>query len=227
MTGFTIMSIWFQNAMSVAQIAACCRLAALLFQDAAFAADPPAEARTDAATTADIQPAEVTAEYRIQPFDTLQITVFQEPDLTQKAKVSQQGKISYPLLGSVQISGLTIAEAEKKLTDLLGKDYLVHPRVTIAAEGNSARRVIVLGQVKSPGSYELPADEPMTLLQAIAKSGGFTGTAAISRITIIRFENGKEQKIVVNMATIIKGGNRSKDIQLQPGDIVSVPETIF
>jgi len=184
-------------------------------------------AQTGAPAETEVQPAAVAAEYRIQPLDTLQITVFQEPDLTQKAKVSQQGKISYPLLGSVQISGLTIAEAEKKLTDLLGKDYLVHPRVTIAAEGNSTRRVIVLGQVKSPGFCELPVDEPMTLLQVIAKSGGFTGTAATGRITIIRFENGKEQKIVVNMAAIIKGGNRSKDIQLQPGDIVSVPETIF
>src|SRR3990167_4386791 len=101
MTGFTIMSIWFQNVMSVAQIAACCGVAALLFQGAAFAANPPAEAQTDAATTAEIQQAEVAAEYRIQALDSLQIAVFQEPDLTQKVKVSQQGNISYPLLGSV------------------------------------------------------------------------------------------------------------------------------
>jgi polysaccharide export outer membrane protein len=173
------------------------------------------------------QPASSATEYRIQSSDALQITVFQEPDLTQKAKVSPAGTISYPLLGSVQLSGLTIAEAEKKLTELLGKDYLVNPRVTVTLESNSARRVMLFGQVKSPGSLEVPAEESLTLLQAIAKSGGFTDIAATDRVTIARSENGKERKIVVNASAIMKGGDRSKDIELKPGDVVTVPETIF
>lgn len=217
---------WFQKARFVARVASC-GLAALLCNSAMFAGEPGATPQPGVNTNINVKSIPDTAEYHIQPLDTLQITVFQEPDLTQQVKVSQQGNISHPLLGSVQLSGLTVADAEKKLTDLLGKDYLVNPRVTITMGSNSARRVIVLGQVKSPGSYELSSDESLTLLQAIAKSGGFTDLAASGRIAILRSENGKEQKIVVDVSAIMKGRDKNKDIKLLPGDIVSVPETIF
>ncbi len=166
-------------------------------------------------------------EYRIQPLDTIQITVFQEPDLTQKVKVSQQGTINYPLLGTVQIAGLTVSEAEKRIAALLARDYLVNPRVSIAVENYSGRQVILLGQVKNPGSYEIPADESLTLLQMIARSGGFTEAAASDRVSIVRSENGQKRKIVINVSAIIKNRGKSKDIDLMPGDVVSVPETLF
>jgi polysaccharide export outer membrane protein len=177
------------------------------------------------------RPAEMAStagtEYIIQPLDTLQINVFQEPDLSVKTRVTQLGTINYPLLGSVQVAGLTLPEAQKTITDLLGKDYLVHPQVNVLIERSSSRRVVVLGQVKSPGTYEILADETMTVLQAIARAGGFTDIAASDRVAIIHLENGKEQKIQVNVSAIIKSGDRSKDMELKPGDVVSVPETIF
>ena len=166
-------------------------------------------------------------EYLIQPLDLLQVNVFQEADLSVRTRVTQSGAINYPLLGTVQLAGLTLPEAQKKLTELLGADYLVHPQVNITIERSNSRRVVVLGQVKSPGTFEIPTDESLTLLQAIARAGGFSDIAAIDRISIIRSENGKEQKIMVNVSAIIKSGDRSRDIELRPGDVVSVPETIF
>lgn len=167
-------------------------------------------------------------EHRIQRYDTLKISVYQQPDLTLTTQVSAQGDIQYPLLGTVELAGLTLVEAAKKISALLDKDYLVNPNVTISVEAYKARKtVLLLGQVRSPGSYEIPEDGSLTVLQAIGKAGGFTPTAAGNRITVVRSENGKEQILRVNVLAIMQNGDKSKDIELKPGDIVSVPETFF
>jgi protein involved in polysaccharide export with SLBB domain len=167
------------------------------------------------------------SEYRIRPLDTIQITVFNEPDLSRKTRVSAQSTINYPLLGTVELGGLTVLEAENKLAELLGRNYLVNPSVAVTVEGGNSRRVLVFGQVKGPGSIQISADETLTLLQLIARCGGFTDLAASDRVTIIRSENGVEKKIIVNVAAIIKSGDKSKDIELKADDVVSVPETFF
>jgi len=166
-------------------------------------------------------------EHRIQPSDVLDVTVYREPDLCLKVRVSQTGNISYPLLGSVAVAGLTAAEAQEKLTGLFAKDYLVNPRVTVSIETSSTQRVVIIGQVKSPGSYEIPMNESLSVLQLIARAGGFTDVAATDRIMLLRGEGKNQKKITVNVAAIIKGSDKSKDIPLEPGDIVSVPETLF
>ena len=167
-------------------------------------------------------------EHRIQPYDALKISVYQEPDLTLTAQVSAQGSIHYPFLGTVELVGLTLAEAEKKISTLLDKDYLVNPNVTIAVETFKAKKtVLLLGQVRSPGSYEIPEDGSLTVLQAIGKAGGFATLAASDRISVVRSEDGKQQILHVNVPAIMKSGDKSKDIELKPGDIVSVPETFF
>lgn len=172
------------------------------------------------------KPSPVQNDYRIQPLDTIDISVFNEADLSVQKRVSPQGYINYPLLGSVQVGGLTVGETEAKLKDLLGRNILVNPQVTVLVNHANSRHVVILGQVKSPGSYDI-GDEGITLVQAIARAGGFTDVAATDRVNVIRSENGIEKKIVVNVAAIIKGGGRSKDLDLKADDVVSVPETIF
>jgi len=166
-------------------------------------------------------------DYRIQPFDALQVTVFQEADLSVKARVSSAGSINYPLLGAVAVVGLTGSEVERQLTSQLGKKYLVNPQVTILIEGSVNRRVTVLGQVKGPGTFDLPTDEPLRLLQAIARAGGFTDIAAADRVSVLRSEGGREERIVINVAAIMRSGDHTQNIVLRPGDVVTVPETIF
>jgi polysaccharide biosynthesis/export protein len=168
----------------------------------------------------------VQNDYRIQPLDTIDVSVFNETDLSVQRRVSPQGYINYPLLGSVQVNGLTVGETETKLKDLLGRNYLVNPQVTVLVNHANSRHLVILGQVKSPGSYDI-GDEGLTLVQAIARAGGFTDVAATDRVNVIRSENGVEKKIVVNVAAIIKGADRSKDLELKPDDVISVPETIF
>ena len=174
-----------------------------------------------------VKPAD-SDEYRIRVGDTLSIAVFQEAELSLEAKVPQSGSIRYPLLGVIQVKGCSLSELEKKITELLAKDYLVNPRVSITVEANKSRRVVtILGEVKQPGTIEMPDQEQFTLLQLVGRAGGFTNIAATDHITIIRMENGKEQTIRVNVAAIIKSGDRNKDIELKAGDVVSVPQSFF
>jgi polysaccharide export outer membrane protein len=141
-------------------------------------------------------------------------------------RVSSQGNINYPLLGSVQVGGLTVSETETKLKEQLGRNFLVNPQVNVLIDRANSRRVFVLGQAKAPGAIEIQADEGLTVVQAIARAGGFTDIAATDRVNILRTgQDGTQLKIVVNVAAIIKG--QSKDFPLKPDDVVSVPETIF
>ena len=167
------------------------------------------------------------SDYRIQPLDTIQINVFNEAELSIKSRVSAQGMINYPMLGAVQVGGLTVTETENLLKERLGRDYLVNPQVSVLVDRAISRRVFLLGQVRSPGAIEFPPDEGLTLLQAIARAGGFTPIAAPGRVSIIRSENGTEKQITVNVPAIIKSGDKSKDIELKSDDVVSVPESIF
>jgi protein involved in polysaccharide export with SLBB domain len=172
------------------------------------------------------KPPTAQIDYRIQPLDTIDISVFNEADLSVQRRVSPQGFIIYPMLGSVPVSGLTVGETEAKLKDLLGRNYLVNPQVTVLVNHANSRHIVILGQIKSPGSYDI-SDDGLTLVQGIARAGGFTDVAATDRVTVLRSENGEVKKFVVNVAAIIKGGDRSKDLELKPDDVISVPETIF
>ena len=167
------------------------------------------------------------SDYRIQSLDTVQINVFNEPDLSVKARVSAQGMINYPLLGAVQVGGLTVSQSENLLKERLGRDYLVNPQVSVLVDRANSRRVFILGQVRSPGAIDFSADESLSLLQAIARAGGFTPIAAPGRVSIIRSEDGVEKNITVNVTAIINSGDRSKDIQLRSDDVVSIPESVF
>lgn len=190
---------------------------------------PPGETTTHSPAAQPVTNIPPTADndYRIQPLDTIQISVFNEPDLSVKVRVSSQGNINYPLLGSVQVGGLTVSETETKLKEQLGRNFLVNPQVNVLIDRANSRRVFVLGQVKAPGAYDIPADEGLTVVQAIARAGGFTELAAVDRVNIIRTEHGAQSKIVVKVGTIMKGGDGSKDITLKPDDVVVVSETVF
>ena len=171
--------------------------------------------------------ADVMGEYRINPLDSVGIEVYNEPDISKVFHVSSQGTINHPLLGKVTLSGLTRTEAEARVTELLGNEYLVDPRVTVSIEESKARRVIIFGEVKNPGAYQIPPDQRMSLLRLFALAGGFTDLAAINRVMVVRSVNGSEQTIKVNVADLLKGRGGTTDLDLVAGDVVTVPETRF
>lgn len=164
--------------------------------------------------------------YKIGPENVLQIDVYygRDQELSRKVRVSSRGQISFPLLGEVAAAGLTVAELEKKLTDLLDRDYLVNPQVSVFIEQYST--VSILGQVEEPGSFEIKGS--LTLIELISLAGGFTKIAATNDVRIIRTKlDGSKTTIKVKAHDIINKGREDDDIQLEPGDIVTVPESFF
>jgi len=166
-------------------------------------------------------------EYTLQPEDILQITVYQEPDLTSRVRVTNNFEITFPLLGRVSVAGLTVTQVQETLTRMLAEDYLVNPQVHVFVEAYRARTVFVTGSVSRPGSYPIPTDKPTTLMEAIAMAGGFADGAAANDTRIIRIEDGKERTLVVRVNDIIKKGDKAKDVAVYPNDIIFVPESFF
>jgi polysaccharide export outer membrane protein len=166
-------------------------------------------------------------DYRIHEQDMLYVEVFGEADISRRYKVSSQGEINHPLLQKVRLSGLTLEEAEALLTERLKKDFLVDPRVSVRVERSTARRVFIFGEVKKPGTYDVPPDQPMSLLRLFSLAGGFTELAAITRVLVVSQVDGSERTLKVNVSDILRGRGAVRDIPLRPGDIVTVPQTIF
>lgn len=164
--------------------------------------------------------------YKIEPGDMLDIGVYQEEDLSGSFEVKEDGTISYPLLGSVNLKALSKSEAESRLSELLAADYLVEPHVRIAINKYHGRTFVVLGSVNKPGSYEFPSDGNVTLLEAVSMAGGYNRYASVSGIRIIRESaNATKETIDPKINDIING--HSEDVELKPNDVVMVPERMF
>ena len=168
--------------------------------------------------------ASMLAGYQIHPDDVLQVTVYEEPDLSTKVRVTSKGEVGIPLLGTIQAGGLSITELEQKITALLRKDYLVNPQVTIFLE--SAQQIFVTGAINKPGAYPFSNEHEMTAMEAIAMAGGFAPAASMNQTRIIRKADGREQTIPVKAKAIVKG-DKHLDIPLKPGDIIYIPESFF
>ncbi len=166
-------------------------------------------------------------EYKVEAGDVLTITVYEHPDLTTELRVSPNGEIMFPLLGTVDIKDLSVNEVEEKIRFLLEKDYLVDPQVNVFIKEYHPEKVFVMGFVNRPGEYELFKDRPTTALEAITMAGGFRRGAAENSTKIIRVEEGEEITIPIKVSDITKKGNKDKDIAVKPGDIIVVPESFF
>ncbi len=166
-------------------------------------------------------------DYKIQSTDVLSITVYKQPDLSTKARVSADGNISFPLLGKVYVKDLSSEEVAQKLKELLEQDYLVSAQVSVFVVQYHPRQVTVIGEVVKPGKFDMPVEKKLTLMEAIALAGGFTKDAAINNTTVLRMENGKEKVIKVKVKDITMKGQKDADVALEAGDIVNVPESFF
>ena len=168
----------------------------------------------------------INDEYKIGPENALLINVYygRDKNLERKVRVSSDGYISFPLLGKVKVEGLSVSELENELTYLLGEDYLVNPQVSVYIEEYST--VSILGQVDEPGTFEIKGK--LTVVELISKAGGFTKIADTNNVKIIRArEDGTRTTIPVRVNDIINRGKEDEDIQLRPGDIVTVGESFF
>jgi len=176
-------------------------------------------------------PAAVSAPagYQLSPSDQIAVEVFGEDDLRTAARVGGDGAVSLPLLGSVRLGGLTLAQAAARLTELYGRDYLVNPKLNVSLVSYAKARFTVLGQVNRPGSYEVPEGAPggIDILDAIAMAGGYTRIAAPERISVRRKGANGDEVIKVNAKKLARSGSGSGSFRVEPGDRITVGESIF
>jgi polysaccharide export outer membrane protein len=160
--------------------------------------------------------------YRLGPDDELSIRIFGQPDYSmEKVKISPVGRIYHPLLGDVEVAGLTVDKLTEKLTADLSQ-YIIQPKVSISLlEANSAK-IGVLGEVPHPGI--LVMSRPMTVLDALSASGGVSDFGSKTNITILR-QSGydKPTMLKVNVKRILEGkADTEENLRLQAGDTVIV-----
>jgi polysaccharide export outer membrane protein len=186
---------------------------------------PPPTSTSTPPVTASASNSEAGQTYRLAANDLVRVRVFQEDDLTTELRLGRDGSATFPLLGVVNLAGKTVEEAAASLREALGKDFLVNPQVTLTVVEYAKRRFTVLGQVQKPGSYELPGDESVTLLQAIAMAGGFTRLAVQGKVTVTRTAGGKKA-LVVDVKSNANDPT-TKQFDIQPDDTIIVAERVF
>ena len=166
---------------------------------------------------------EVSADqgYLIGDEDILQISVWGNPELNVQVPVRPDGMISFPLVGDVPAAGMTIVDIDSELTKRL-KEFIKFPEVSISIRKIGGSKIIILGQVRSPGVYAVSGSA--TILEAIALAGGLTRDAVGASVVLIRggLQNPHAGKI--NIAKAQKG-DFSQNVKLQSEDIIFVPAT--
>jgi polysaccharide biosynthesis/export protein len=166
-------------------------------------------------------PKHVDDDYIIGPSDVLAINVWKDAELSRTVPVRPDGKISFPLIGELQVSGLTAAKVQGMVAERL-KEYISNPEVSVIVQEVKSRTFAVLGKVAKPGSYEL--GKPTTVLEAIAMAGGFLDFAKTSKVYIIRARgNGSSDTLHFDYKKVIKGHNPEQNVELKSGDTIIVP----
>ena len=178
---------------------------------------------TNSAVALAVSAISAPSDYHLMTDDQIAIEVYGEDELRSAVRLNADGAVSLPLLGSVHLGGLTLNQTAARLTELYGKDYLVNPKVNVMLIGYAKRRFTVLGQVNRPGSYEMPEGSlsGIDVLEAIAIAGGYTRIAAPERISVKR----REQILRVDAKRLARAGGKS--FRVQPGDAITVGESIF
>ena len=158
--------------------------------------------------------------YIIQANDVLAIFVWKEPNLSGKVTVRPDGRISFPLVQDLQASGLNPVQLKEKIEVLL-KEYVDAPNVTVIVEAIQSYRIFVTGKVGKPGA--IGAEAPISVLQALALAGGFTDFANLAETVIIRNTGEDSTLFRFNYPEVIKGKNFTQNMLLKSGDVVVVP----
>jgi polysaccharide export outer membrane protein len=161
-------------------------------------------------------------EYKIGPKDLLEITLLGVPEINKLVvRVSEEGRITLPMLGEVDVGDLTKFEVEKKLAGLAGEKIVINPQVTVHILDYRSRRVSVVGAVEKPGPFELLGRQ--TVLAAISEAGGLSRDAGEEIIVIRQLPGGESTSIRIPVDGLLVKGEPELNIPLEPGDVINVP----
>ncbi len=166
-------------------------------------------------------PANAKSTYVIGPGDLLAINVLHEPEVSEKVPVRMDGKITMPLVGEMQASGMMPDSLQAAIAEKL-HEFIKDAEVTVVVEEMKSRQFSVMGEVQHPGSF--PLLRPTRVLDALAQAGGFRDFARVTKIHVLRrTPQGTTVTLPFNYKQVTQGKNDSQNIELQAGDTVIVP----
>jgi polysaccharide export outer membrane protein len=163
------------------------------------------------------------SEDRIGIDDVFDVRVYSESELSGSYRVATDGTIDYPLAGRLRVVGLRTGEIQQLLVAKLKEGYLKAPQITVTVKERNSQKITVFGQVSKPGPVSYFPN--MTIVDAIANAGGFTGIAAKNSVNLRREVSGKIETHVFPVADITEG--RSPNVMVLPGDVLVVDERVF
>ena len=169
------------------------------------------------------QPGEQLPSTTLGPGDVLEVRVYEEKELSASYQIGSDGAIQFPLIGRVELRGKTPHQAADLIAAKLRDGYLREPQVSIFVKEYNSKRIYVMGQVRKPGTFAYEDD--MNILRVIILAGGFSTLASKNKVLVTRKTEAGEEKIVVPVQDIGRG--EAANVDLKPGDIVFVPESIF
>jgi polysaccharide export outer membrane protein len=206
-----------------------CMAAALAIR--AFGADADAPAASDRGPTNLPFPltSVVGDDYHLQPFDLVVFELYNEPDAATQQRISGKGDLRLPMLGSVRLKGLSVRGAEAQLESLFRVGgFYKNPQVTLYVAQHAERTISILGQVNRPDRFVLQTGtDAIGLSQAVAMAGGLTRIAKATAIEVSRMTpDGDDKRFIVNLDAYLNADKLgpASDFQLQPDDVVFVPE---
>lgn len=158
--------------------------------------------------------------YQVNAGDTLEISVWKEPDLQREVLVRPDGGISFPLAGDLRAEGLTVVQIRGELESRLSR-YIPDLVITVSIMDVSGNRIFVLGQVESPGVFVMNPD--LDVMQALSLAGGTTPFASLKDVRILRRQGEQRIAIPFDFTEVSKGRSLEQNIVLKSGDVVVVP----
>jgi polysaccharide biosynthesis/export protein len=201
--------------------------AVLILVSAAVAVGCASEPKDGVVKSKQTAPPPEQSEYRIGPGDTLQVFVWNQPELTVTVPVRPDGMISTPLISGVPAEGKTATQLAKDLEVALS-EFVRNPTVSVMVTGfvgAYADQIRVVGQAAKPQS--LPYRANMSLLDVMIAVGGLAEFAAGNRAVLVRTVDGKQTRTTVRLRDLLDKGDIDANVTMRPGDVLIIPESRF
>ena len=165
--------------------------------------------------------AQEKAEHILGAGDVIRVTVYQNPDLSLETRISELGQITFPLVGSVALGGLSVTAAQERIAKQLrdGK-FVLKPQVTVFVAQVRSSQISILGQIGKPGRYPIEIVDSK-VSEMIASAGGIIPGGA-DVVTLVGTRNGKPLKLAIDLPAILQAGRNELDVAVANGDIIYV-----
>ena len=166
----------------------------------------------------------VVSEFILGVGDEVELTVYRHDDLNKKVRIPPDGINTFPLIGEIRTNGTSIHQLRGKIKDSLSV-YLVEPQVSLEITSYKGQKIFILGEVNNPGVYQI--DTPTTIIEAIAKAGGYTLDGKYTSVVLIRGRPEKPELKRLDLKKTFTIGDLSQNVFLKSGDVVYVPRTFI